>query len=188
MFGCGVQGKKHVEFMAHSLGKLKKIYIYDIRKEAMDELISDLQPKIDFPILKGKNPQEVVENCEVMSSATQILKEPQKVVKEEWVRDGQTILPCDLNTFWDPLIAGRADKYIVDSIEEHELFAKMGYFPDGLPKIYGETGEIIAGLKEGRENEKELSWFPDCKLLISGGFLTYRLFYRCFQNFIKTSQ
>jgi len=91
-----------------------------------------------------------------MSSATQILKEPQKVVKEGWVREGQTILPCDLNTFWDPLIAGRADKYIVDSIEEHELFAKMGYFPDGLPKIYGETGEIIAGLKEGRDNKKEL--------------------------------
>jgi ornithine cyclodeaminase/alanine dehydrogenase len=44
----------------------------------------------------------------------------------------------------------------VDSIEEHELFAKMGYFPDGLPMIYGETGEIIAGLKKGRERQDEL--------------------------------
>lgn len=32
----------------------------------------------------------------------------------------------------------------------------MGYFPDGLLEIYCETGEIIAGLKKGRENKNEL--------------------------------
>ncbi|MFB8000211.1 hypothetical protein ACFC4G_46545 [Streptomyces sp. NPDC056002] len=50
---------------------------------------------------------------------------------------GQTILPCDLNTFWDPRITQRADKY---SIEEHELFAGMGYFPDGVPAISARPG------------------------------------------------
>ena len=107
-------------------------------------------------IVKCQSPEELVKSCQVMSSATLILKTPLKIVKEEWVQKGQTILPCDLNTYWDPFIAHRADKYIVDSIEEHELFAQMGYFPDGLPKIYGETGEIIAGLKKGRESQEEL--------------------------------
>jgi len=156
MFGCGVQGRGHVEFIPHTLKKLKRIYIYDIREEAMDKLIADLQPKIDAQIIKVENPEEMVKSCEVMSSATLILKTPLKIVKEAWVQKGQTILPCDLNTYWDPAIAYRADKYIVDSIEEHELFAKMGYFPDGLPMIYGETGEIIAGLKKGRERQDEL--------------------------------
>ena len=49
-----------------------------------------------------------------------------------------------------------ADKYIVDSIDEHELFDSMGYFPDGLPEIYCETGEVIAGLKKGRESKDQL--------------------------------
>ena len=42
MLGCGVQGRGHVEFIPHTLKELKKIYIYDIRPEAMDQLIADL--------------------------------------------------------------------------------------------------------------------------------------------------
>ncbi|WP_422446792.1 ornithine cyclodeaminase family protein [Thermoanaerobacterium sp. DL9XJH110] len=156
MFGCGVQGTGHVEFITHTLKNLKKIYIYDIREEAMNNLIAAVQPKIDVEIVKGKSPEEVAKSCEVLSSATLILKTPLKIVKDEWISRGQTILPCDLNTYWDPLIANRADKYIVDSIDEHELFEKMGYFPDGLPEIYCETGEVIAGLKKGRESKEEL--------------------------------
>jgi ornithine cyclodeaminase/alanine dehydrogenase-like protein (mu-crystallin family) len=32
----------------------------------------------------------------------------------------------------------------------------MGYFPDGLPEITCETGEVLAGLKAGRESKDEL--------------------------------
>ncbi len=119
-------------------------------------LISTLQPSLDVQIIKGKSPEEVAKNCEVMSSATVILLEPLSVVKREWISKGQTILPCDLNTFWDPAISLQADKYIVDSIDEHELFDRMGYFPGGLPKIGCETGEVLAGLKPGRENKDEI--------------------------------
>ncbi|MEJ9232569.1 ornithine cyclodeaminase family protein [Peribacillus butanolivorans] len=156
MFGSGIQGIEHVKYIGHTLKKLKKIYIYDVREEAMDRLIKEVQPKIDIEIVKGKNPEEVVKSCEVLSSATVIIKDPLAVIKNEWVSKGQTILPCDLNTFWDPEISKRADKYIVDSKEEHELFSDMGYFPDGLPSIKCETGEIIAGVSKGRESKEEL--------------------------------
>lgn len=156
MFGCGVQGIEHVRYAVKTLKKLKKIYVHDIRESAMDHLIQLVQPEIDVAIVKAKNPHEIAEKCDVMSSATIILKEPMSVVKKEWVSPGQTILPCDLNTFWDPAISKEADKYLVDSAEEHELFAGMGYFPGGLPKIAGETGEIIAGVKPGRTKEGEL--------------------------------
>jgi ornithine cyclodeaminase/alanine dehydrogenase len=156
MFGCGVQGVEHVRFAPKTLKKLKKIYIYDVVEAAMDNLIKQVQPEIDVEIVKGKSPGDLAEKCEVLSSATLITKDTLSIVKDEWISGGQTILPCDLNTFWDPKISKRADKYIVDSIDEHKLFAGMGYFPDGLPGIICETGEIIAGLKKGRESEKEL--------------------------------
>lgn len=156
MFGCGIQGMEHVRYIGHTLKKLKKIYVYDVREEAMDRLIKEVQPKISVEIVKGKSPEEVTKSCEVLSSATVILKEPLAVIKDEWVSKGQTIIPCDMNTFLDPITSKRADKYIVDSIEEHELFDQMGYFPDGLPKVVCETGEIIAGVKKGRESKDEL--------------------------------
>jgi ornithine cyclodeaminase/alanine dehydrogenase len=156
MFGCGVQGAGHVRFATKTLKNLKKIYVYDVREEAADRLIETLQPEIEVEIVKGKNPQELAEKCEVLSSATLIVADTLSIVKDEWVSKGQTILPCDLNTFWDPAISKRADKYIVDSIDEHVLFEKMGYFPDGLPEIACETGELLAGLKPGRTSKDEL--------------------------------
>ena len=44
----------------------------------------------------------------------------------------------------------RADKYIVDSAEEHELFAGAGYFPGGPAQDHpARPGEVLAGLKPG---------------------------------------
>lgn len=156
MFGCGVQGIGHIRYIVKTLKQLEHIYIYDKIPENMDKLIDLVKDEVKITIIKAKEPEEVVRNCEVVSSATIIVREPMKLAKKEWVRKGQTILPCDLNTFWDPEIALSADKYIVDSIEEHELFAGMGYFPDGLPKVAAETGEILAGLKAGRKSKDEL--------------------------------
>jgi N-[(2S)-2-amino-2-carboxyethyl]-L-glutamate dehydrogenase len=78
-----------------------------------------------------------------------------RVVKDQWVSAGQTILPCDLNTFWDPAISMRADAYIVDSVDEHKLFADMGYFPGGLPPITAETGAMLAGRAKGRTSPSQ---------------------------------
>ncbi|QIM19576.1 ornithine cyclodeaminase family protein [Leucobacter coleopterorum] len=156
MFGCGVQGKEHVRYAAEALPGLKTVYVYDTREEAADALIAELQGEVPFTLVKGASAEAVAKSAEVLSSATLIIKEPLSVVKDEWISAGQTILPCDLNTFWDPRISQRADKYIVDSIEEHELFAEMGYFPDGLPAIAAETGEVIADVKQGRENADQI--------------------------------
>jgi len=156
MFGCGVQGVEHVRFVGHTLKQLKTIHVYDVKEENMDKLIAEVQPQIKAKIVKGKGFEEVTKSCEVLSSATFIVKRPYAFVKEAWVSKGQTILPCDLNTFWDPAISMHADKYIVDSAEEHELFAGAGYFPEGLPKIACETGEILAGVKPGRESKDQL--------------------------------
>jgi len=156
MFGCGVQGKEHIRFAAEAMPDLKTVYVYDNREAAADALISELQGEVPFTLVKGESAEAVAKSTEVLSSATLIIKEPLSVIKDEWIGRGQTILPCDLNTFWDPRTTHRADKYIVDSIDEHELFADMGYFPEGLPTITAETGEVIAGVKPGRENVDQL--------------------------------
>ncbi len=156
MFGSGVQGVEHCRFIVHTLKNLKKIYIYDINEAAMDNLINSVQPQIDVEIVRGKNSESVAKSCQVLSSATIILLEPLAVIDDSWITAGQTLLPCDLNTYFDPITLKRADKYLVDSREEHELFAAMGYFPGGLPDISGETGEVLAGKCRGRDNKDEL--------------------------------
>ncbi len=156
MFGCGVQGTEHVRFAPRALPGLRRIYVHDAVEAAADRLIETVGPEIDLPIIKSDEPREVVESCAVLCSATVIQRKPLSVVRDDWVSAGQTILPCDLNTFWDPAIARRADRYIVDSADEHRLFDEMGYFPDGLPPVHAETGEIIAGRADGRTSPDQL--------------------------------
>lgn len=155
MFGCGVQGVEHMRFIYQALKELEKIYIWDIIPERMTELIEKVKDEVDIPIIIAE-PEEVVRSSEVLSSATICIPGSINYGKKEWVSKGQTILPCDLTTFWDPEISAMADKYIVDSIDEHQLFDQMGYFPLGLPEVYCETGELLADLKEGRSNKDEL--------------------------------
>ena len=104
MFGCGVQGVEHVKFAGRTLKKLKTIQVYDVNEAAVDELIAKVQPLVRARIVKGRGFEAVAKECEVLSSATFIVKRPYAFVKRAWVGRGQTILPCDLNTFWDPAI------------------------------------------------------------------------------------
>ena len=156
MFGAGVQGREHVLFAAHHLEGLEEILVYDRIPDVAHRLVEEIQTGVDVPIRVGQSVEQVVKECEVLSSATVVLREPQSIAKDEWVSAGQTIIPCDLNTFWAPEISRRADAYIVDSTEEHDLFVEMGYYPGGSPTITAETGEVLAGLAPGRSSSDQL--------------------------------
>lgn len=156
MFGAGVQGREHVLFAAHHLDNLSEIVVYDRFPEVAEKMVSEIQGDVDVPIRVGDSIEAIVKECEVLSSATVVVREPQSHVKDEWVSAGHTIIPCDLNTFWAPEISHRADAYIVDSTEEHDLFVEMGYYPGGSPAITAETGEVLAGLKPGRTTAEQL--------------------------------
>lgn len=186
MFGCGVQGIGHVRYIGKALKNLEKIYIYDVHSENMDKLIAAVQDEVTIPIVKATGPQEMMEQCDVVSSATVILLETLKVVKKEWVRKGQTILPCDLNTFWDPEICKMADKYILDSIDEHKLFEDMGYFPDGLAKVTCETGEVLAGIHPGRSNAGEIIVCSNVGIAVSDVVMGQAIFTKALELGIGT--
>ena len=156
MIGCGVQGRAHVGMIERVLAGLETIYVYDVFEEAARKLVLDLQPAVKARIVTAGSIEEVVRSSQVVASATAITAQPRPRIRDSWVRRGQTILMCDMHSLYEDATMKRADKYLVDSIEEHELFVGYGYYPDGLPEIYAETGEVAAGLKKGRENPDEL--------------------------------
>ena len=158
MYGAGVQGREHLRYIPKTLKKLKKIYLYGPHDDTVDATIAEVQSEIDIEIIKAKSIQQVAEKCDTLCSATIILREPLCAVKHEWIHKGHTLLPLDLNTYFDLKTQYGCDKYIVDSWEEHHNFAEIGYFPSekGLPKVYCETGEVLAGLKPGRESDDEI--------------------------------
>ena len=110
-------------------GKPQARFGFDISLYESVEVLVDIHPLVQYAhhinqVGAGNPVVQRVRSNSVLTLA---------VVKDEWVSAGQTILPCELNTFWDPRTTKRADKFIVDSIDEHELFAEMGTSPTDCP-------------------------------------------------------
>jgi ornithine cyclodeaminase/alanine dehydrogenase len=156
MIGCGVQGRQHVANISKVLPRLKKIYVFDTYEPAADKLIRDLQPGIGAKIVKAESFEEIAKSSEVLASATVITEKPEPEIKDAWIGKGQTLLLCDCHSLYEDATMKRADKYLLDSVEQHNLLIGYGYYPEGLPAVYGETGEVAAGLRKGRENPEEL--------------------------------
>jgi len=156
MIGCGVQGREHVRIVCNTLKQVETIYIYDMFEDMMDKLIADYKPEVPAKIVKAKSIEEVIKSSEVVATATAIPEKPAPQIKDEWILKGQTFLLSDAHTLIEDVTVKRSDKYTLDSIEQHELLEKYGYYPYGLPKIHGEIGEVCAGKITGREREDEL--------------------------------
>lgn len=155
MIGCGIQGHQQVAMVARAYPQIEKIYIYDRFDAAMDSLIEDCKQYTNAEFIKA-DWEGIARNCDVILSAAYIPAVPNPQIKDEWLfKKGQTIVASDCHTHYEDKSIKSADKYYCDSIEEHELFVTYGLYPQGLPPINGETGEALAGVKPGRENDDE---------------------------------
>jgi len=156
ILGCGVQGRGHVMALATVMPDLKRVKVLDIHPEIAQQLVDDFKDHYDFQLVVASSTEELVRNSDVVVTATVVLKKPNPLIEDEWIKEGALLLPVDIDSvfFWKTM--KRADKFLVDSLDEMNYFMSIGYLEHGLPELYAEIGEVVAGLKPGRENDKEL--------------------------------
>lgn len=155
IIGCGVQGRMHLGPLLKQLPNVKQVRVYDIREEVACQYEADLAPKCPVPLTRVATPQEAIEGADVVMSATAILAEAKPFLKDEWVKPGIFAAPIDFDSAWEWKTMSRMDKFLVDSEPEMRYFMTVGYLPHGLPKLHAEIGEVVAGLKPGRESDAE---------------------------------
>jgi ornithine cyclodeaminase/alanine dehydrogenase-like protein (mu-crystallin family) len=97
--------------------------------------------------------EEAAKGSDIILTATQRLPKP--LVKNEWFKAGALGLGLEASRAWYGDAILTADKFITDSWDQTVHFHEQGAFPEGMPKLYAELGEVVAGKKKGRENSKE---------------------------------
>ena len=176
MIGCGVQGKQQVAMVARAYPQIEKIYLYDRFESAQDALIAECQPYTKAEFVKS-DWEELARNSDVIFSAAYIPAVPNPQIKDEWLpKKGQTIIASDCHTHYEDVSIKAADKYYVDSIEEHELFVTYGMYPWGLPKITGETGAALAGMVPGRERADEFIFVNNVGMAVEDIVVARKIF------------
>lgn len=158
ILGCGVQGHEHVLSLSAVIPGLRKIKVRDIRAGAAQRMVDSLKDACGgrFEIVAVPSDEELVRNSDVVVTATAIVQDPEPCIRDSWIAEGALLLPVDFDSMFEWETIARADKFLVDSLAEMEYFMSVGYLAHGLPPLYAEIGEVVAGLKPGRERQDEM--------------------------------
>ncbi|MGD0802691.1 MAG: ornithine cyclodeaminase family protein [Candidatus Bathyarchaeia archaeon] len=153
VIGCGVQGRMTLGALKEIVPTLSKVKAYDINPEASKRYKADLEKETGIEITPVKNVEGAANGSDLILTATQRLPNP--LVKNEWFKPGALGMGLEASRAWYGDAILKADKFVTDSWEQTEHFHEQGAFPEGMPKLYAELGEIVAGKKKGRDNQKE---------------------------------
>ncbi len=152
VIGCGVQGRMTLGALKEVTPSLKKVKAYDINPEAAKRY-KDLEKQTGVEVTPVKSVEEAAKGSDMILTATQRLSKP--LVKNEWFKPGCLGMGLEASRAWYGDAILTADKFVTDSWDQTTHFHEQGAFPDGLPKLYAELGEIVASKKKGRENQRE---------------------------------
>jgi ornithine cyclodeaminase/alanine dehydrogenase-like protein (mu-crystallin family) len=60
----------------------------------------------------------------------------------------------DFDSYWHPDAIKEVDKFCTDDIPQLQHYQEVGYF-QGIPPIHADLGELVVGVKPGRESNTE---------------------------------
>lgn len=153
IIGCGVQGRSNLRALS-TIREIELVRAYDTNDDALANYIQEMGESLSLKIQPAGSPQEAVRGADIIVTATPILKEPQPVIEEDWLKEGCLGVPLDFDSYWQPGALGFTDKFYVDDKEQFEYYRKVGYFQQ-TPPVYGDLGEVVSGSRPGREGEEE---------------------------------
>jgi ornithine cyclodeaminase/alanine dehydrogenase len=154
ILGCGVQGRSNLEALTVVCKNLEAVKAYDINERNLQTYVEEMTVKHGIKILAVDSPRKAVEDCDIVVTASPILKQPQPEIEASWFKDGGFACPLDFDSYWKPEAMHSMDKFCTDDKDQLKYYKKLGYFSN-TPHVYADLGEIVSEKKLGRESLKE---------------------------------
>ena len=153
ILACGVQGRSNLEALS-CVFDISQVIAYDLYPESAQRYAKEMSKKLDLPIDVVNSPKEVVENSDIVVTSGPILKNPTPTIQKGWLKKGAFGSAVDFDSYWSGDALQELDKLYTDDLAQMEYYRTVGYFKN-TPIAKADLGEILAGLKIGRENPSE---------------------------------
>ena len=141
IFGLGLQAYIHV-LAFKTIFKNPRFFLFNHGDNFLKDFIKKF-PKEKF--LVSKNHHEVVQNSDIILSATTFPSKITPYIFARDLKDDVLILPLDYGTRVDPGIYRHLDAIYTDDIPQYYLKSKLrNYFPKNRPEIKKEVGDLVA--------------------------------------------
>jgi ornithine cyclodeaminase/alanine dehydrogenase len=152
VLACGVQGRANLEALS-VLFPLTRVVGYDT-SDAMWEKFAAHAESLGLPVTRAAEPREAVAGLDLVVTAGPILMVPHATIQAGWLAPGAFASLVDYDSYWSRAALAEADKFCTDDVAQYEYYQQHGYFQD-MPPVYASLGELVAGLKPGRESAGE---------------------------------
>lgn len=153
ILACGMQGRTNLVGLA-SVFKIQRVYAYDTNPQALERYINEMRSRFAFEIIPVKEPRLAVIESDLVVTSGPILKDPTPTIGKDWLKPGGFGSAVDYDSYWKGEALMQIDRIYTDDTPQFEDHRRSGYFQH-VPQPYAELGEIITGIKPGRQNNME---------------------------------
>ena len=160
LVGAGEQGENNMKLIKYLMPSIEEIKIYDRYPEYAQKLCDQLSAELNVNAHVVDSFEAALRDSDIFVAAAPITVFPEPVYRKEWVKPGALILPVH-SKGWDYELFAN-NKFIVDDWNQYssDMFnPTAGYFGrQGFPKFepHAQLGEVLLGMKPGRESEDEI--------------------------------
>ncbi|MBI3983205.1 MAG: ornithine cyclodeaminase family protein [Gemmatimonadetes bacterium] len=153
ILACGVQGRTNLEALA-ALFPVRRVYAYDIVPAARQRYAEEMAAKLKLEVIAVEQPRAAVVESDLVVTAGPILKQPSPTIEAGWLKAGGFGSAVDFDSYWQPAALAEMDRIATDDHAQFHYYRSVGYF-QRTPDPHCDLGELVAGLKPGREHPAE---------------------------------
>ncbi|MEO0131895.1 MAG: alanine dehydrogenase [candidate division WOR-3 bacterium] len=180
LIGAGVQAETQLQAIVQ-VRPIKKVNVFDINERISKAFVKKqkkLFSSIEFYI--AKSIKDCVADADIVSTQTPVRK---PIVMKDWIKPGTHINAIGADApgkqELDPELL-RVSKIVIDDWEQASHSGEINVpLTKGIitqQDIYAEIGEVVAGLKKGRESDEEITIFDSTGLGIQDLTTAYRVY------------
>lgn len=153
----------NVRLMDH-LFDFDEIRVHSRRPESQEAFAQRLEQDLGKKITRCTDWESVVRGADIVVEATR-LSEPTPMLKTEWIKPGALVMPYGTMSAVELSLTDIMDKMLMDDwgqARSGKLGALRAHVDAGKlseETLYGELGQVVAGLKPGRERDDETILF-----------------------------
>lgn len=141
-----------------------EIRVHSRRKESQDAFAAELTRDLGKKVTAVNSWEEAVKGADIVVEASRLMK-PEPLLKTAWIKPGAFVVPYGTMSAVELSLTDIMAKLVVDdwgqckggqfgSLRAHVEAGKLSE-----KTLHAELGQIVAGLKPGRENDTETNLF-----------------------------
>jgi len=169
LIGAGIQAKTQLLAISEVLPRIEEVKVFDQYLDNSLTYAKEMGRKLNINICPVKNIEEATEADIVVTTTPSRMA----IVKKQHIKPGTHINAIGADSKGKQeleTVLLKNAKVIVDDIEQASHSGEINVpFSEGIinvDEIYGSLGEIVANIKNGRENSEEITIFDSTGLAI----------------------